>query len=104
MKATVKQSKVTQILGDFIGGDRMLCKQPVHKHLHFTPRWIGVFEKEYRNRCIALGEKQNCTKGKWSQKVVILTICVILSRLIATIEICKGVTKLVEKLAEEAKR
>ncbi len=32
--------------------------------MNFTAGWIGVYEKKYRNRCIALGEKTALYKGK----------------------------------------
>lgn len=32
--------------------------------MNFTTGWIGVYEKKYRNRCIALGEKTGLYKGK----------------------------------------
>lgn len=36
--------------------------------MNFTAGWIGVYEKEYRNRCIALGEKTGLYKGKMVSK------------------------------------
>ncbi len=32
--------------------------------MNFTTGWIGVYEKNYRNRCVALGEKTGLYKGK----------------------------------------
>lgn len=32
--------------------------------MNFTAGWIGIYEKKYRNRCIALGEKTGLYKGK----------------------------------------
>ncbi|WP_343703235.1 DNA alkylation repair protein [Chitinophaga sp.] len=31
--------------------------------MNFTAGWIGVYEKQYRNRCVALGEKTGLYKG-----------------------------------------
>lgn len=31
--------------------------------MNFTAGWIGVYEKKYRNRCVALGEKTGLYKG-----------------------------------------
>lgn len=36
--------------------------------MNFTAGWIGVYEKEYRNRCVALGEKTGLYKGKMVSK------------------------------------
>lgn len=36
--------------------------------MNFTAGWIGVYEKQYRNRCIALGEKTGLYKGKMVSK------------------------------------
>lgn len=36
--------------------------------MNFTTGWIGVYEKKYRNRCIALGEKTGLYKGKMVSK------------------------------------
>lgn len=36
--------------------------------MNFTAAWIGVFEKNYRNRCIALGEKTGLYKGQMVSK------------------------------------
>ena len=36
--------------------------------MNFTAGWIGVYEKKYRNRCIALGEKTGLYKGKMVSK------------------------------------
>ena len=36
--------------------------------MNFTAGWIGVYDKKYRNRCIALGEKTGLYKGKMASK------------------------------------
>jgi 3-methyladenine DNA glycosylase AlkD len=36
--------------------------------MNFTAGWIGVYEKEYRNRCVALGEKTGLYKGEMVSK------------------------------------
>lgn len=36
--------------------------------MNFTAGWIGVYEKKYRNRCVALGEKTGLYKGKMVSK------------------------------------
>jgi Predicted DNA alkylation repair enzyme len=36
--------------------------------MNFTTGWIGVFEKKYRSRCIALGEKTGLYKDKMVSK------------------------------------
>lgn len=36
--------------------------------MNFTTGWIGVFEKKYRDRCIALGEKTGLYKGEMVSK------------------------------------
>lgn len=36
--------------------------------MNFTTGWIGVYEKKYRNRCVALGEKTGLYKGKMVSK------------------------------------
>jgi 3-methyladenine DNA glycosylase AlkD len=36
--------------------------------MNFTTGWIGIYEKPYRNRCIALGEKTGLYKGKMVSK------------------------------------
>ena len=36
--------------------------------MNFTAGWIGVYDKNYRNRCIALGEKTGLYKGKMVSK------------------------------------
>lgn len=36
--------------------------------MNFTVGWIGVYDKKYRNRCIALGEKTGLYKGKMVSK------------------------------------
>lgn len=36
--------------------------------MNFTAGWIGVYDKKYRDRCIALGEKTGLYKGKMVSK------------------------------------
>jgi 3-methyladenine DNA glycosylase AlkD len=36
--------------------------------MNFTTGWIGIYEKKYRNRCIALGEKTGLYKGEMVSK------------------------------------
>ncbi|NEU06887.1 DNA alkylation repair protein [Flavihumibacter sp. R14] len=36
--------------------------------MNFTAGWIGVFEKKYRDRCVALGEKTGLYKGEMVSK------------------------------------
>jgi 3-methyladenine DNA glycosylase AlkD len=36
--------------------------------MNFTAGWIGFYEKKYRNRCIALGEKTGLYKGEMVSK------------------------------------
>ncbi|MDY0196516.1 MAG: hypothetical protein RBR68_01745 [Tenuifilaceae bacterium] len=36
--------------------------------MNFLAGWIGVYEKEYRERCVALGEKTGLYKGKMVSK------------------------------------
>lgn len=36
--------------------------------MNFTAGWIGVHEKEYRNRCVTLGEKTGLYKGEMVSK------------------------------------
>lgn len=36
--------------------------------MNFTTGWIGVYDKKYRNRCIALGEKTGLYKGEMVSK------------------------------------
>lgn len=36
--------------------------------MNFTTGWIGVYEINYRNRCVALGEKTGLYKGKMVSK------------------------------------
>ena len=43
--------------------------------MNFAAGWIGVHEKQYRNRCVALGRKQAFIKVKWYQKGVPPIIC-----------------------------
>jgi 3-methyladenine DNA glycosylase AlkD len=43
-------------------------KPEVQWAMNFTAGWIGVYEKMYRNRCIALGEKTGLFKGQMVSK------------------------------------
>ncbi len=36
--------------------------------MNFTAGWIGVYEKQYRNRCITIGEKTGLYKGEMVSK------------------------------------
>ena len=36
--------------------------------MNFTTGWIGVYEKKYRSRCVALGEKTKLYKGEMVSK------------------------------------
>ena len=36
--------------------------------MNFTAGWIGVYEKKYRSRCVALGEKSGLYKGEMVSK------------------------------------
>ena len=36
--------------------------------MNFTAGWIGVHEKQYRNRCITIGEKTGLYKGEMVSK------------------------------------
>lgn len=36
--------------------------------MNFTAGWIGVYEKQYRNRCIAIGEKTGLYRGDMVSK------------------------------------
>lgn len=36
--------------------------------MNFTAGWIGVYDRQYRNRCIALGEKTGLYKGEMVSK------------------------------------
>lgn len=36
--------------------------------MNFTAGWIGVFEKQFRNRCITLGEKTGLYNGQMVSK------------------------------------
>ena len=48
---------------------RIATEEPeVQWAMNFTAGWIGVYEKEYRNRCIALGEKTGLYKGDMVSK------------------------------------
>ncbi len=40
----------------------------VQRAMNFTAGWIGVYEKKYRNRCIALGEKTGLYIGEMVSK------------------------------------
>ncbi len=43
-------------------------KPEVQWAMNFTAGWIGVYEKEYRTRCIAIGEKTGLYKGQMVSK------------------------------------
>lgn len=43
-------------------------KPEVQWAMNFTAGWIGVYEKQYRDRCIALGEKTGLYKGEMVSK------------------------------------
>lgn len=43
-------------------------KPEVQWAMNFTAGWIGVYEKPYRNRCVALGERTGLYKGKMVSK------------------------------------
>lgn len=36
--------------------------------MNFTAGWIGVYEKQYRNRCVSIGEKTGLYKGEMVSK------------------------------------
>jgi 3-methyladenine DNA glycosylase AlkD len=36
--------------------------------MNFTAGWIGVYEKQYRNRCVTIGEKTGLYKGEMVSK------------------------------------
>ena len=36
--------------------------------MNFTAGWIGVYDKKYRSRCVAIGEKTGLYKGKMVSK------------------------------------
>jgi len=36
--------------------------------MNFTAAWIGIYDKQFRNRCIALGEKTGLYKGRMVSK------------------------------------
>jgi hypothetical protein len=36
--------------------------------MNFTAGWIGIYEKQYRNRCITIGEKTGLYKGEMVSK------------------------------------
>ncbi|KAA0993498.1 DNA alkylation repair protein [Dyadobacter aurulentus] len=43
-------------------------KPEVQWAMNFTAGWIGVFEKQYRNRCVTIGEKTGLYKGDMVSK------------------------------------
>jgi 3-methyladenine DNA glycosylase AlkD len=43
-------------------------KPEVQWAMNFTAGWIGVYEKQYRNRCVTLGEKTGLYKGEMVSK------------------------------------
>lgn len=43
-------------------------KEEVQWAMNFTAGWIGVYEKELRSRCVALGEKTGLYKGQMVSK------------------------------------
>lgn len=43
-------------------------KPEVQWAMNFTAGWIGVYEKELRNRCVAMGEKTGLYKGQMVSK------------------------------------
>lgn len=43
-------------------------KPEVQWAMNFTAGWIGVYDKKYRNRCIAIGEKTGLYKGEMVSK------------------------------------
>lgn len=48
---------------------RIAMEEPeVQWAMNFTAGWIGVYEKKYRNRCVALGEKTKLYKGEMVSK------------------------------------
>ena len=48
---------------------RIIKEEPeVQWAMNFTAGWIGVYDKKYRNRCVALGEKTGLYKGKMVSK------------------------------------
>ena len=47
----------------------MATEEPeVQWAMNFTAGWIGIYEKQYRNRCITLGEKTGLYKGQMVSK------------------------------------
>ena len=50
--------------------ENRLEKEPeeVQWAMNFTTGWIGVYEKKYRSRCIAVGEKNGLYKGEMVSK------------------------------------
>ncbi|RWU04341.1 DNA alkylation repair protein [Pedobacter chitinilyticus] len=49
--------------------NRITKEQPeVQWAMNFTAGWIGIFDKQYRERCIAIGEKTGLYKGEMVSK------------------------------------
>ncbi len=49
--------------------NRISGEQPeVQWAMNFTAGWIGIFDKQYRERCIAIGEKTGLYKGEMASK------------------------------------
>lgn len=49
--------------------NRITKEEPeVQWAMNFTAGWIGVYEKKYRNRCVAIGEKTGLYKGEMVSK------------------------------------
>lgn len=49
--------------------NRISGEQPeVQWAMNFTAGWIGIFDKQYRERCIAIGEKMGLYKGEMISK------------------------------------
>lgn len=49
--------------------NRISGEQPeVQWAMNFTAGWIGIFDKQYRERCIAIGEKTGLYKGEMVSK------------------------------------
>jgi 3-methyladenine DNA glycosylase AlkD len=50
--------------------EKKIEKEPpeVQWAMNFTAGWIGVFDKKYRQRCIAIGERTGLYKGKMVSK------------------------------------
>ncbi len=48
---------------------RIVGEQPeVQWAMNFTAGWIGVYDKKYRDRCVAIGEKTGLYKGEMVSK------------------------------------